>query len=175
MATKLAPNPANEAEKFTIPADFQPMSLPKERLSVPEKPGWHRHWFRGTPERLALAQRAYYQFVDPDEVGVNSRDLAGDASHGGSTDMGSRVSVVSGDDIERGGQPARLYLMECRQELFEESQRILAERNESIAAALRGGLIGAGQEGEQPQDVQQRYVKGKIPDLFNPNKPTRRP
>jgi hypothetical protein len=174
MSTKLPPSPANEPEKFVIPPDFQPMALPKERLAAPERPGWHRHWFYGTPQRLAQAARAYYQFVDPDEVGISNRDLGGDASHSGSTDMGSRVSTVAGGDLDNTGQPVRLYLMECRQELFDESQRILANRNEQIAAALRGGMIAAGQEGEQPHDIAQRYVKGNIPDLFNPHKGVRR-
>lgn len=163
-------NPANEAERFAIPADFQPMSLPTQKLSAPERPGWHRHWFRGDPARIALAQKAYYQFVNSDEVGISNRDLGGDASTSGSTDMGTRVSVVSGDDIDHNGQPGRMYLMECREELFEESQRILGDRNESIAAAIRGGLIGQGQEGEQQVDISQRYMKGKVPDLFTPKR-----
>ena len=170
--SKNQPNPANVEEPFVIPADFQPMSLPKERLAAPERPGWHRHWFRGTPDRLARARAAYYQFVDPESVGLNNLDLGGDARDGGNTDMGTRVSVVAGDDMDQTGQPSRLYLMECRQELFEASQKILAERNESIATALRGGMMGAGaaDTGETRDDVQQRYVKGKVPDLFNPRK-----
>jgi hypothetical protein len=165
-------NPANETEQFVIPADFIPMSMPRERLSVPERPGWHRHWFRGSPDRLARAQEAYYQFVDPATVYTANTDVAGDGAQAGNTDMGSRYSVVAGDDLDNSGQPSRLYLMECRQELFDESQRILAERNESIATALRGGTIGVGQgdTGETPYDASQRYVSGKVPDLFNPHK-----
>jgi len=171
-------NPANEPEKFVIPADFQAMSLPKAKLSAPERPGWHRHWFRGSPDRIAQAKRAYYQFVSPDDVGLNNTDLGGSASTTGNTDLGSLVSVVAGDDLDNSGQPSRLYLMECRQELFEESQRLLAERNEAIATALRGGMLGAGsgETGERPEDVSQRYIKGPIPDLFNPKKSSvRRP
>ena len=166
------PNPANVEEPFVIPADFQAMSLPKGRLAAPERPGWHRHWFRGSPDRLAQARKAYYQFVDPDSIGLNNFDLGGDASQSGNTDLGTRVSVVAGDDLDNSGQPSRLYLMECRQELFEESQRILAERNETIATALRGGQMGAGagETGETAYDAQQRYVKGKVPDLLNPHK-----
>lgn len=165
-------NPANETETFVIPSDFIPMSMPRERLSVPERPGWHRHWFRGSPDRLARAQEAYYQFVDPNTVYTANMDVAGDGAQAGNSDMGTRYSVVAGDDLDHSGQPSRLYLMECRQELFEESQRILAERNESIATALRGGQIGAGapETGETSYDAQQRYVKGKVPDLFNPHK-----
>jgi hypothetical protein len=165
-------NPANEEEIFVIPADFQPMTLPKGRLSAPDRPGWHRHWFRGSPDRLEQARRAYYQFVKPEDVRLNNFDLGGDATQSGNTDLGTRVSVVAGDDLDNSGQPSRLYLMECRQELFAESQKLLADRNEQIATALRGGQMGAGstETGETQYDVQQRYVKGKVPDLFNPHK-----
>lgn len=168
-------NPANEDETFVVPADFIPMSMPKERLSVPERPGWHRHWFRGSPDRLARAQEAYYQFVDPATIHTANLDIAGDGSQAGNTDMGTRYSVVAGDDLDNSGQPSRLYLMECRQELFEISQKLLADRNESIATALRGGQIGAmeGDSGETAFDASQRYVKGKVPDLFNPHKKQR--
>ena len=165
-------NPANVEETFVIPADFIPMSMPRERLAVPERPGWHRHWFRGSPDRLARAQEAYYQFVKPEDIHTANLDLAGDGSQAGNTDMGTRYSVVAGDDLDQSGQPSRLYLMECRQELFERSQQILAERNEGIATALRGGMIGAqsGDTGETAFDASMRYVKGKVPDLFNPHK-----
>ncbi len=165
-------NPANEDETFVVPSDFIPMSMPKERLSVPERPGWHRHWFRGSPDRLARAREAYYQFVDPATIHTANTDLAGDMEQAGNTDMGTRYSVVAGDDLDNSGQPSRLYLMECRQELFELSQKLLADRNESIATALRGGQIGAqdSETGETAFDATQRYVKGKIPDLFNPKK-----
>jgi hypothetical protein len=167
-------SPANADETFVIPADFIPMSMPRERLSVPERPGWHRHWFRGSPDRLARAQEAYYQFVDPATVHTADTDLAGDGS-GGNTDMGTRYSVVAGDDLDNSGQPSRLYLMECREELFQRSQEILAQRNESVATALRGGRIGVGEgdSGETNFDASQRYTKGKVPDLFNPNKKPR--
>jgi hypothetical protein len=168
-------SPANAEETFVVPADFIPMSMPKERLSVPDRPGWHRHWFRGSPDRLARAQEAYYQFVDPATIHTANFDVAGDGSQAGNTDMGTRYSVVAGDDLDNSGQPSRLYLMECRQELFELSQKLLADRNESIATALRGGQIGAmeGDGGETAFDASQRYVKGKVPDLFNPRKKPR--
>lgn len=156
-----------------VPADFQPMDSAVQRLEVPKKDGFHRHWFRGNPERIARALKAGYRHVDPNEVNINNFDLGGDAKASGSSDLGTRVSVISGDDLDVTGQPGRLYLMECPEHLYQISKKILEDRNESVASALRGGKIGAGEQGETAADTEKRYVKGNTPDLFIPNK-TRR-
>jgi hypothetical protein len=160
-------NPANVAG---LPKGFKPMTSAVLRLEVPEREGYHRHWFRGTPERLARAQQAGYRFVDSSDetVSVNNFDLAGDSDAGGSTDLGSRISVISGDDVDGAGQPGRLYLMECPMEYYEAAQRILAERNEAIAATIRGGSAGAGQQGETRADFDKRYTRDLSVNLFTP-------
>lgn len=160
-------NPANALE---LPKNYRPMTSAVMRLEVPEKDGFHRHWFRGTGERLARAQQAGYVFVDPKDVQVNNFDLGGNSAESGNTDLGSRVSVVSGDDADASGQPGRMYLMECPDHLYEYAQGILEQRNESVAEALRGGKLGTGYDGETQIDSQNRYVKGKSPDLFTPRK-----
>lgn len=154
-------NPANEIAG--VPSDYRPMSEASLKLEIPKKPGYHRHWFRGTAERIARAQQAGYRFVDRGEVPVNSFDLAGDGKDG-NTDLGTRVSVISGDDVDTRGQPSRLYLMECPMELFERSQAIIEERNDSVAEALRGGNFR--DRGESQADFKHRYVKGATPSLF---------
>lgn len=160
------PNPSNVAD---LPADFRPMNSPTLRLSVPEKAGYHRHWFRGTKERIARAQQAGYRFVDEKDTKVNNRDLAGASEESGNSDMGSRVSVVSGDDFSEGGQPSRLYLMECPEHLYRKSQEVIEERNDSVADALRGGILGAGASGENSADMKNRYVQaGGDTSLFTP-------
>lgn len=166
-------NPANGIED--LPKDFVPMTSATLRLQVPHKDGWHRHWFRGTPERIQRARQAGYRFVDKTDPSVSVRnfDLGGSEAEDGSTDLGSRVSVISGDDIGSDGQPGRLYLMECPQHYYEAAQKILADRNESVAAAIRGGTTGAGSNGETGSDVGKRYTKGEVPNLFTPNKQRR--
>ncbi len=163
--SKFNENPS--IEKKQLPKGFRPMTSATLRLEVPERDGYHRHWFRGTPERIARARQAGYEFVDRNDVAVHSFDLGG--SEDGNSDLGSRVSVISGD-LDEKGNPGRLYLMECPEEYFEASQQVVLDANEQVANAIRSGLTGAGQEGELANDKQQRYVKGKIPDLFNPNK-----
>lgn len=158
-------SPANE--KLELPKNYKPMSTATLRLEVPNKPGWHRHWFRGTPGRLSRAQQAGYRFVDQGDCDVNNFDLAGDSKSAGSTDLGSRVSVSAGDEGSVEGQAGRMYLMECPENLFEHSQEILGERLDKIADALKGGMVGAGEKGETSRDVANRYMKNtKSPSLF---------
>jgi hypothetical protein len=161
-------NPANEKERGSLPPGYQPMSMATKRLEVPEREGFHRRWFRGEPGRLARAQQAGYRFVDKQDVMLNNFDLGGDAKDSGDTDLGTRVSVIAGDDIDPSGQPGRLYLMECPNELYEYSRSIIEDINEGVAESLRGGSIGSNESGESSHDARTRYTKGKMPELFTP-------
>jgi len=164
-------NPATSPESSPAERKRVPMSVPVQRLEAPDMPGYHLHWFVGTPERLQRAQDGGYEFVDERELKLNSVSLGGDSIQSGNTDMGSRVSVVSGQEIGRDGQPMRLVLMKIKQEWWEEDQQLVEDRNEKVAAALRGGLLGASKDA--PGDINFRYIdkaRTKIPDLFNPEK-----
>jgi hypothetical protein len=168
MSDATKQNPANETKVSAIPEGYIPMSAPVQRLQVPEKEGFVRYWFRGDYNRLARAQQAGYRFVDQSEVRVNNLDVAGNPANSGNTDMGSRVSIVTGDEVGTDGQPNRLYLMEIPKELYEHGQKLLQERNDSVAEALRAGVIGA--DDEDYRDKAARYSKSGVPDLFNPHK-----
>ena len=165
-------NPSNENPVAEVPHDYIPMSVPTLRLQVPAKPGFFRYWFRGDAARIQRAMQAGYKFVDQSEVNVNNFDLGGNASNSGSTDMGSRVSVTSGDETDSNGNPNRLYLMEIPNHLYEKGQEYLTHRNDEVAKALRSGLLGA--DGEDTTDKKARYSKSGVPDLFNPVKTRRR-
>ena len=162
-------NPANNIEHQVIPDDYIPMSAPIQRLQVPKKDGYVRYWFRGDAGRIQRAMQAGYRFVDQSEVKVNNFDLGGDAKKSGSTDLGSRVSIITGDQTFD-GQPARLYLMEIPEELYEKGQAYLTQANESVAAALRSGLIGSDDVGDSKADKAARYTKSGVPDFLNPLK-----
>jgi hypothetical protein len=142
MATSNDKTIANSRET-TLPTRTRvPMSLPQLKLAVPEIPGYHLHWMRGDPARIAQAQRAGYEFVEEDEVNVYNSGLANDMESNGSTDLGTRVSLSAGSDVGQDGQPERLYLMKLKQEFWEEDQKVLADKNEEKAAALRGEAAG---------------------------------
>jgi len=148
-----------------------PMSVPVQRLEAPSIPGYHLHWFNGTEERLARAQAAGYEFVNADEVKVNSVGLGNESTQSGNTDLGSQVSVVAGSEIGRDGQPMRMILMKIKQEWYEEDQKLVDARSAQVANALTGGMLGS--EKDAAGDSRQRYLdkaRTALPDLFNPNK-----
>jgi len=162
-----ASRPQRNAERKRVP-----MSVPVQRLAAPDIPGYHLHWFVGTQERLQRALDGGYEYVDDRELKLNNASLGGESTASGNTDMGSRVSIVSGQEVGKDGQPTRLILMKIKQELFEEDQKLVDNRNERVAAALRGGMIGA--EQDRPGESKFRYVdksRTKIPDLFTPKRP----
>lgn len=166
-------NPSERPGKSAEDRRRIPISVPQRKLEVPEIPGYKLRWFRGTPQRLAQAERAGFEFVSPEEIQLNDLSLGGDATRSGNTDMGTRVSIVEGSEVDGGGNAVRLYLMKQREELWKEDEAIGQERNDSVAEALtaayRQGTVGGQAPGEQSVDAQSRYVDTKrtrMPDLF---------
>ena len=148
------------------------MSVPVQKLSAPEIPGYHLHWFLSNADRLQRAMDGGYEFVDEREAKINPVGLGGDSAISGNTDMGSRVSVVSGQEIGKDGQPTRLVLMKIRQEWWDEDQLLVEARNTQVRDSLLGGMIGA--EQDRPGDSQHRYVdkdRTAIPDFFKRKRP----
>jgi len=166
--------PLNPANKPDMERKRIPMSTPVQRLEAPDIPGYHLHWFTGSSERIQRALDGGYEFVDERETKVNSVGIGNESTRSGNNDLGSRVSVISGQDIGKDGQPVRLVLMKIKQEWYDEDQKAVTARNEQVAASIRGGLIGA--EHEKNNDARHRYVdpaRTALPDLFNPNKKRR--
>ena len=149
-----------------------PMSVPLARLAVNEIPGYHLHWFNGNPQRISRALQGGYEFVTPDEVQVANRTIGGDTVHDGNSDMGTRVSLPTGDEVGSDGQPVRLYLMKIKEELWLADQQALVGDNsrlEGVRRALLGGMIGS--ETFSGDDRSKVYVDTKrtrIPDFLKP-------
>jgi len=162
-------NPANKPAKAMEAKSRIPMSIPQQKLAVPEIPGFHLHWMAGNPARISQALRAGYKFVDNDEVDLTVTGLADDASKTGNSDLGSRVSVGSG--LDERGEENRLYLMKIEEEFWQEDQKALEARNEQLAATIRGGSPnGAG-------DTSNRYIpeahRRGVENLFTPKRQPR--
>lgn len=156
-----------QAERVRVP-----LSVPQRKLEVPEIPGYYSRWLEGTPQRLAQADRAGFEFVHPEEVQLNNVSIGGDARKDGNTDLGSRVSIVQGS-IGEDGQAIRLYLMKQKMEWHLQDLLLLQRQNDGIAEALtaayRGGTVGGQAQGETAEDVGKRYVdkaRTKIPEFF---------
>ena len=172
MAIKELGNPANpsvirEGERKRIP-----LSVPVQRLDAPEIAGYHLHWFQGTQERINRALNAGYEFVEEKEM-TSARSGLGEVSTvTANADLGSRVSVASGQEIGRDGQPVRMILMKIKQEWYEEDRQLVDNRNEQVAAALRGGAVDRLPSADAaPGDTTNRYIdksRTVIPDLFTP-------
>lgn len=165
-------NPANAGGKTKAERQRIPMSVPVQRLEAPEIPGYHLHWFVGSGDRLQRAIDGGYEFVNANEMKLNSVGLGGDSTISGNTDMGSRVSIVSGQEVGKDGQPTRLVLMKIKQEWYEEDQKLVDEKNGKLAQALTSGMIGS--EQDAAGDARHRYVdksRTAIPDLFKAKSP----
>lgn len=148
-----------------------PMSVPVSKLAVPDMPGWHLHWFNGTPDRIQRALDAGYTYVEDIEVKPNAVGLGQDSALSGNTDMGSRVSIVAGKDIGGDGQPVRLVLMKIKQEWWEEDQKLVEQRNDLVADSIKGQTsFTQGPGGTAPDSRDgQRYVskdRTRLPELF---------
>ena len=155
-------NPSNRQEA-SKPRDAKriPMSVPTRKLEVGEIPGFHLHWFLGKYVNRAL--QGGYEFVSTEEVATNQIALGASGSISGSADLGSKVSVISGEGEH--GKTEVLYLMKIRQEWWEEDQKTLGARNKQIELAIKGGQIGAG----QGDDARNRYLKSS--DLTSSRSP----
>lgn len=134
-----------------------PMTLPKLKLSVPDIPGYHLHWFadRAGGGRIIQALHAGYEHVDMAEVAMQEFGLGSDASRTRNDDLGTRISVIGGKG--EGNTVERMYLMKIRQEWWEEDQKGLEERNNSIMDTIK--RTGVKADGEKETDSSKRYVK----------------
>lgn len=145
-----------------------PMSTPVSKLAVPDIPGQHLHWAEGTPARIQRMLDAGYEFVEDHEVKPNSVGLGQDSAASGNTDMGSRVSVVAGKAVDGEGQAVRLILMKIKQEWWEADQKIVEQRNDKVADAIKGGRAGIAEA--QDRNDGQRYLPqqraNNLHDLF---------
>lgn len=102
-------------------------------MNDPNTRPYEPRWFNDDPGRLARAEAAGYEFVHPDEIdGVGEKEV-----HGGNTDLGSKVSRVTGKTEEK--QAIRSYLMKIKREYYDEDQRAKEIQNRMVDDALRSG------------------------------------
>lgn len=163
QATPQTSTPANALARRVTEANRVPMSLPTAKLAVPVIPGYYTYWHLG--KNVPTAMRAGYTFVDSEDMDVEQKGVANSAEESGSTDLGTRISVLAGGTTEDGLDSERLYLMKLPQPWRDSDMMGMAARNEDIAIALRAGKMGA----EGDPDVNKRYMK-QGQDLFYPKK-----
>jgi hypothetical protein len=156
----MAENPANRLSSKVTDATRVPMSVPTRRLEVPEGacPGYHLYWF--LDENIIRAQRAGYEFVDANEVSLNQKNVATDASVSGNLDMGSRVCVYAG--IGRLGKPEYLYLMKLREDWWKKDQKALEQMNQRVLDRIFREKAVVDDGSTTPSDRSSTYVKTSL-------------
>lgn len=115
-----------------------PFGIPRTKLSVAyEIPGYHLHIINDTPGRIYQAQQGGYEFVQPDEVGMEDN---GDGKV-------IFTAVGKGDD----GSAYDAYLMKIRLDWYEEDQKQIDSIQDGYDDAIRRGTLE-----QKPSD--NRYI-----------------
>jgi hypothetical protein len=92
------------------------------KLQVPERPGFHRHWFNDVPGRLAMAHELAYDFVEDPSIKSDSPD----------TRVRRHVGTLD-------GKPLYAYLMECPLEEYERGQAEKVGETREVDLAIAAG------------------------------------
>lgn len=92
------------------------------KLQVPDRPGYHRHWFNDVPGRLAMAHELAYDFVEDPSIKSDSPDNR----------IRRHVGTID-------GKPLYAYLMETPLEEFERGQREKVEETREVDLAIAAG------------------------------------
>ncbi len=111
-----------------------PMAEVRQRLQVPDIPGYRMYWFKD--ENVPAAVDAYYEHVKRDELSTNPIGIGTSINESGNTDLGTNVSIIAGQNAA--GQPVRLNLMKLPLEYYQEDQQLIEQRNMSIMQAIFG-------------------------------------
>jgi len=112
-----------------------PLGAPRLKLAVPDRNGYKRRWVNDDGGRLQEAQDGGYQFVTDSTLHV------GHDVENGNSDMGSRVSRIVGKTD--GGEPLRAFLMEIKQEWYDEDQAEKQKKVDEIDEAIKHGDAGS--------------------------------
>jgi hypothetical protein len=162
-------NPANDTLSRVNRVPRIPMSAVRRRLEVKPIPGYYLYFFK--EENVPAAMEAYYEFVKRGEVSLNPTGIGSDSSLDGSTDLGTNVSIIAGQNAA--GAPVRLVLMKLREEWHREDMMEIEKRNSLIMQAIYGteaATVGEGGEIKQLDSL--TYIDKKRTALFN--KPVRK-
>lgn len=104
----------------------QPFGSPRSKLSVSRLiPGYHLHWVNDLAGRIHDAEDNDYEFVNPKEVGFDTKE--------------SKVKRLVGANED--GSALYAYLMKIRQEWYEEDQERGSALQNQVDEQIRQGKI----------------------------------
>lgn len=117
-----------------------PLNSFRTKLHIPEdqlEKGFHYRWFKDVGGRVEQAQNAGFDFVLNDgKIQVGERE--------GNTDVGSRISILGGDDPRKPEGSYRMVLMRQPMEFYEEDQKEKQDRIDGLSAQINRNLDGVG-------------------------------
>jgi hypothetical protein len=122
-----------------------PLGGNRMRLTLEERPGYHRHWINDVGDRIERAQRGGYTFIPKAGARV------GTGPESGHTDLGEVISCVVGKHED--GRPLRAYAMEIKREYYEADQALKGAAIRQTEADIQRGRIQA-----QDGDNSNRYI-----------------
>lgn len=116
-----------------------PLGGHRQKLQAKQHAGFHRRWFNDVDTRLLDAKGAGYDYVrDEKAKGEDGTD--------------SRLSRVVG--VKEDGSPMRAFLMEIRQDWYDEDQAAKQKLIDETDSAIRRGNV----RGANPKDRSSYYV-----------------
>ncbi len=117
-ASNLPREPRSEDREPTAPRkNRRPLGGPSLKLDYHTREGYHRHWMNDHKNRLHDADQAGYEFVEENIAGRQTR-------------VSRRVGV------HEDGSPLLAYLMEIRQEFYDEDAVLKQAHVDEIDAAI---------------------------------------
>lgn len=93
-----------------------PLGVPRDKLHCGKRAGYVRRWVNDREDRIQQAQAGGYSFV----LHSNKSEHVGEGAESRNIDLGDRVSQVVGR--QESGAALIAYLMEIKQELYDEDQ-----------------------------------------------------
>lgn len=128
----------------------------RQKLAVPDLPGFFLCWINDVGGRLIEAQNGGYDFVTTDEMKRIGENLSQAGWVTGTNANDTRVSVIVGKNED--GSPMRAYLMKLKQEWRDEDMADRQKEHDEIDAALRGGNVN-GEVGKDGRYVPDQGIK----------------
>lgn len=114
-----------------------PLNSFRTKLHIPQDqldPNFHYRFFKEVGNRVEQALQAGFIFADDEKITVGER--------GGNTDMGSKISVLGGDDPTQPGGSYRMVLMKQPIEFYKEDQQLKQDRADGLNAQIHGAIKG---------------------------------
>lgn len=119
-----------------------PLGGHRQKLQVNAREGYKRRWINDKEGRLLNAENGGYLFVEDPTLQVGDADLKNEE-----TGVGSRVRRLVGS--HKDGSPMYAYLMEIKEEWYEQDQADKQKAIDEVEDAIKRGNVDGGIEASE--------------------------